>query len=158
MTPIPTYTTGESNLPGALERLRSHLTDFPNRLNRYSVEEITAKATGKWSQKEVVGHLIDSAVNNLKRFTDAQISGVPYTVQPYDQDQLVRVNQYQQLPMAHLLTLWQALNAQILFVIGHTPENTLRNSILLSDGSPATLTWLIEDYIAHMEHHFKTLF
>jgi hypothetical protein len=30
---------------------------------------------GKWSRKEIIGHLIDSALNNTQRFTRAQIVG-----------------------------------------------------------------------------------
>ena len=153
----PTYATADSNLPDALKRLQSHLADFPNLMGRFPEDDLAARAPGKWSKKEVLGHLIDSAVNNLKRCTEAQFAPQPYAVQRYDQDQLVAVNQYQQLPLPHLLTLWQALNAQILYVVSHIPENTLSNSIILSNGSQVTLSWLIEDYIAHMEHHFRTL-
>jgi hypothetical protein len=31
-----------------------------------------ARAPGKWSRKEIVGHLIDSAANNHARFVKAQ--------------------------------------------------------------------------------------
>ena len=30
--------------------------------------------TNKWSKKEILGHLIDSAINNLQRFTEIQYS------------------------------------------------------------------------------------
>ena len=49
----------------------------------------------KWSKKEILGHLIDSAVNNLQRFTEIQFQDKPYPIQKYDQDQLVIANDYQ---------------------------------------------------------------
>ncbi|GAA4450270.1 hypothetical protein GCM10023189_10620 [Nibrella saemangeumensis] len=157
MNQITTYTAADSNLPAALTWLRARLSDVPERLSRFSDEELTLKLAGKWSKKEALGHLIDSAVNNLKRITEVPFSQQPYPILRYDQDNLVLVNQYQQLPLAHLLILWQALNTQILYVVGQLPEQALQNSILLGNGTTSTLSWLIEDYIAHMEHHLKTL-
>ena len=126
---------------------------------RFSEAELTEKDTGKWSRKEILGHLIDSAINNLKRFTDAQFTDEPYSVQSYNQNQLVVVNRYQYLPVEHLLALWSSLNTQILFVAEAMPADELTKSIQFqqSDVQTHTLGWLIEDYVAHLEHHLKTL-
>ncbi|WP_420147363.1 DinB family protein [Spirosoma sp.] len=143
----------------ALNRLRNHIADVPSRVVLRSAAELTKKMRGKWSRKEILGHLIDSAVNNLKRFTDAQFADGPYPIQPYRQDELVRVNHYQELPLAHLLTLWQSLNTQILYVAEATPAEALAQPVHIntSDVKEYTLGWLIEDYVAHLEHHLKTL-
>src|ERR1700741_3098238 len=61
-------------------------------------------APGKWSRQQVLGHLIDSALNNLKRFTEAQVKEQPYEIIAYPQDGLVATNHYQDLPIQHLLT------------------------------------------------------
>lgn len=121
--------------------------------------ELTQKSPDKWSRQEILGHLIDSALNNLKRFTEAQFASAPYSVQPYDQNQLVVVNRYQDLPLNHLLTLWQSLNSQIVYVAETIPPETLSQPIYLGSSSPAncTLQWLIDDYVNHLEHHLKTL-
>ena len=126
---------------------------------RFSEAELTEKDTGKWSRKEILGHLIDSAINNLKRFTDAQFTDEPFSVQSYNQNQLVVVNRYQYLPVEHLLALWSSLNTQILFVAEAMPTDELTKSIQFqqSDVQTHTLGWLIEDYVAHLEHHLKTL-
>lgn len=143
----------------ALHRLRNHITEVPTRLATQSATELTRKAAEKWSRKEILGHLIDSAINNLKRFTDAQFADGPYQVQPYNQNQLVIVNQYQQLPLEHLVTLWQSLNTQIIYAAEAIPVETLAQPIRLvtTDDTGHTLAWLIEDYVLHLEHHLKTL-
>ena len=42
---------------------------LPDKLKQLSTEEFTFKPQpGKWSWKEIVGHLIDSAANNHQRF------------------------------------------------------------------------------------------
>jgi hypothetical protein len=153
------YAQPTGTITDSLARLLDHIKYVPEKLMRFSEAELTEKDTGKWSRKEILGHLIDSAINNLKRFTDAQFTDEPYSVQSYNQNQLVVVNRYQYLPVEHLLALWSSLNTQILFVAEAMPTDELTKSIQFqqSDVQTHTLGWLIEDYVAHLEHHLKTL-
>jgi hypothetical protein len=116
-------------------------------------------APGKWSRQEILGHLIDSAINNLKRFTEIQFLPQPYTVQSYQQEQLVFVNNYQRLPLEHLLNLWQALNRQILYVAQQIPQERLLFPVnpQYDNNEMKNLEWIITDYVAHMEHHFRQI-
>ncbi|GAB4046962.1 DinB family protein [Spirosoma litoris] len=146
-------------LSSALDRLRAYIYEVPDQLSALSESELTQHAPGKWSRKEILGHLIDSAINNLKRFTDAQFADGPYFILPYNQNKLVVVNQYQQLPVTHLLTLWVSLNTQILYIVDAIPSDTLTNPVQINSNTVnKSLAWLIEDYILHLEHHLKTLF
>lgn len=153
------YAQSTGSITDALNRLRSHIADVPARLGTLSEAELTQHAPGKWSKKEILGHLIDSGINNLKRFTDAQFSAEPYRLQPYDQNSLVLVNQYQRLPVTHLLDLWCHINTQISYVAEAIPTDKLNTVIRFADPDAAnkTLGWLIDDYVAHLEHHLKTL-
>ncbi len=122
-------------------------------------ELLQPPAPGKWSRQQVLGHLIDSAVNNLKRFTDAQFLDKPYIIIGYKQDGLMQVNNYQQLPLQHLLTLWQALNQQIIFVVMNITADKLAIEVQpqYNQTGKQTLAWLICDYVAHMEHHLRAM-
>lgn len=145
----------------SMDRLEKHIQDFPLKMKKFSLEELLhRKAEGKWSKKEILGHLIDSAINNLKRFTDAQYSPLPYEMVKYQQVDLVAINDYQNLPLEHLLGLWQSLNRQIVFVVRTMDEEKLNYSVdpQFENGELKTLGWLIVDYVAHMEHHFKQIF
>ena len=102
------YSQPTDSVADALIRLRTHIAGVPPHLLALAGPELTECAPGKWSRQEILGHLIDSAINNLKRFTDAQVSKGPYQLQPYDQNALVGINQYQSLSLTHLLTLWTA--------------------------------------------------
>ncbi len=117
MWPDLHYTTADSTLERATYRLTQHIEDVPARLSDLSEDEWQAKLPRKWSKKELLGHLVDSALNNLKRFTEAQFGPEPYTFASYRQNELVLANAYQHLPVEHLLTLWQSLNRQIVYVI-----------------------------------------
>ncbi|MCL9804505.1 DinB family protein [Flavobacterium amniphilum] len=112
----------------------------------------------KWSKSEVMGHLIDSAINNLRRFTESQFSEKPYLVTAYNQDELVRVNKYQKKKFEDLLKLWCQLNKQIAFILKDVSEEQLKTKINLYDLSICDLEFLIEDYITHMRHHLKQIF
>ena len=154
------YAQPTGSITDARHRLQHYIEQLPGRLSAFSETELMQQAPGKWSRKEILGHLIDSAVNNLKRFTDAQFAGEVYHIQGYDQTRLVVANRYQALPLSHLLALWSALNTQILYVTEAIPGETLARHVqfgVTETAEKQTLGWLIEDYIAHLEHHLKTL-
>jgi hypothetical protein len=112
----------------------------------------------KWSKSEILGHLIDSAINNLRRFTESQFSENPYLVTAYNQDELVKVNKYQSRKFDDLLKLWCRLNKHIAFILKDISEDQLETKINLYDLSICDLEFLIEDYITHMKHHLKQIF
>ena len=147
------------NLQTAIQQLEKHISEVPDRFKKLSEEVILKKpAPGKWSKQEILGHLIDSAINNLKRFTDAQCFPQPYKVIRYSQDDLVILNRYQLLPLEHLLPLWIALNQQIVYVVSNIPDDKLAYTIITPSGDSKTLEWLAIDYVEHMEHHLGQIF
>ena len=151
----------EVDTNAAMHQLEKYVESFPDMLKIFSSEELLKKPTpGKWSKQEILGHLIDSAVNNLKRFTEIQFLPQPYTVISYQQNELVVVNNYQDIPLNHLLDLWQSLNKQIVFVVKNIPGNKLNYPVdpQYENKEMKTLGWIICDYVAHMEHHFKQIF
>lgn len=155
------YVENSVDVPGSIDRLEKHIITFPAGIKQVATLELLNRPMeGKWSKKEILGHLIDSAVNNLKRFTEIQILPQPYKVIAYKQAELVMVNDYQNLPLDHLLDLWQALNNQIVFVVKNIPGEKLDYPVdpQYENGEFKTLGWIIADYVAHMEHHFKQIF
>ena len=109
---------------------------------------------GKWSTKEVVGHLTDSAINNLARIVRMQISSE--ALPGYMQEAWVQLQHYRQREWAEVLGLWFALNEHLIWTIRHIPQPTLALPGVVAGGS-VTLGFVIEDYIAHMEHHLSSL-
>jgi hypothetical protein len=110
---------------------------------------------GKWSAKQVVGHLIDSAVNNLGRIVRMQIEP-DVSLFGYDQRGWVSSQHYAEREWVQVLALWFALNEQVAWTIGHVELARLANEGEV-EGDRVTLGFLIEDYIAHMEHHLRAL-
>jgi len=146
------------NVDSGMKRLEVHIEEVPVLFKGFTDKELLQKpAPGKWSKKEILGHLIDSAINNLKRFTEAQFLPQPYEVVSYQQVELVDVNHYQELPIEHLIALWTVLNRQIVFVVQHIPANKLDYAVdpKYDNGEMKSLGWIICDYVSHMEHHLK---
>lgn len=108
----------------------------------------------KWSKKEIVGHLIDSALNNIQRFIRVQYENNPAIA--YEQDTWVRLNGYQQTDLTSLFDLWLLLNERIMMIIGRIPEDALERTCLVK-GKEYSLEWLISDYIRHLEHHLNQI-
>ena len=122
-------------------------------------------APGKWSAKEIVGHLVDSASNNHQRFVRAQFQE-DLVFPGYEQDEWVVVQRYQDAPWQDLLTLWREYNLHIARVIEAIPletrirEHTRHNLHErawqpIPRDRPATLDYFMRDYVGHLHHHLR---
>ncbi|CAD5283634.1 MULTISPECIES: DinB family protein [unclassified Imperialibacter] len=111
----------------------------------------------KWSKKEILGHLIDSAQNNLRRFIVSQHE--PDNKIIYHQDEWVLHQNYQSADINELQQLWLLINKQLVRTVRNIPASALKNTC--NTGKEAvelhSLEFLIEDYHAHMLHHLKQI-
>lgn len=141
-----------------MERLDDLLASGQDYFSQESESVINHKPNPeKWSKKEILGHLIDSGINNLQRFTEIQFSTQPYKLRVYNQDELVKANNYQNSTIVEILEFWLAINKRIKFLIGHQTETTLNYKVDLYNGEQCDLRFLIIDYIDHMEHHLHQI-
>jgi DinB superfamily len=113
------------------------------------------RTAGKWSPKEILGHLIDSACNNHRRMVKMQIqSGLSFD--GYEQDAWVSLQSYQQRSWIDIVNLWQAYNLHLGHVITQISPEALANTGLFGE-QIVTLEFLANDYIAHLEHHLAQI-
>ena len=121
------------------------------------------RVEGKWSRKQIIGHLIDSAANNHSRFVRAQFND-ELVFAGYEQEAWVDSQQYQEKDWNELVQLWKLYNRHILHIMKVTPEEArmkLRSkhnlhviaSDKLSPDEPVTLDWFMRDYVDHMKKH-----
>ena len=136
------------------ERLLNENVNYFPTIDSIILEE---RKPGKWSKKEVLGHLVDSAVHNLVRFTEINYLEKPYRHRPYNQINLVNLNQYQTKEINELTQLWFSLNKQILRIMKSVDEEALDYKIILSDESIIDLRFLMTDYVEHLEHHINQI-
>ncbi|MCZ8518527.1 MULTISPECIES: DinB family protein [Paenibacillus] len=141
-----------------IDTLQYWIDRLPLELGQLSEDECTARPLpGKWSKKEIVGHLCDSALTNLQRLVRVQYEPQPYTILKYDPDQWVRIMGYQAMPTSDILALWIRLNRQMVQVIGSFPAEALLYPCDAGGGKQVTAAYIIEDYAAHLEHHIHRI-
>ncbi|AWH85916.1 DinB family protein [Flavobacterium album] len=139
-----------------LNRLQHLITTLPEKLLAIPEVEFSHKPTSdKWSKKEIIGHLIDSATNNQHRFVRAQFEDAPKIT--YQQDNWVASSRYNEMEGKHVIAFWQMYNRHLIEVVKRIPEADMQRECNNGGENNVTLAWLIEDYIKHMEHHLKQM-
>jgi len=111
---------------------------------------------GGWSQKQLIGHLIDSASNNHQRFVRAALQQ-SLEFPGYDQEGNMKVQAVQEAEWLLLVTLWAAYNRYLAHVIAHLPPEKLDTVCRIGAGDPVTLRFVAADYLRHMLHHLKQI-
>ena len=134
--------------------LKSVIHSYAKKLGDLSEEDFSAMpGHGKWSKKEELGHLLDSAHTNLRRFVVAQYESEPKIV--YEQELWVQKCAYQQQPTAPIISFWILLNEQICSVLASMPVEMQER--LCDTGKHKKelhpLSWLAQDYVKHILHH-----
>ena len=109
-----------------------------------------------WTKGELLGHLIDSAVNNQQRFTRAMIEE-KLVFPSYPQIEMVRVQRYREAPVGLLIELWSNLNRYIAHLLLQIPPAKLGTRCVIGENPESTLELVALDYVAHLEHHLKQL-
>ncbi|WP_232697187.1 DinB family protein [Brevibacillus daliensis] len=142
-----------------VSNLEALLQSVPRRFRKFDHDEIIQpRPEGKWSRLQILGHLCDSAINNLSRFIQLQCQIEPLVIIPYNQEIWVEAQQYIDAPSEDVIALWLSLNQSVVRVISNLSDTNLSRTCQLPDGSVVTLAWLIQDYYEHMEHHLRQVF
>jgi hypothetical protein len=141
----------------AIERLRFAVPTLPGVLAGFSEAESEQRPSPeRWTKKEVLGHLIDSAANNHQRFVRDQIaSGQDFP--GYEQEQWVRIQSYRSARWSDLIDLWRAYNTHLLHVIGCMTEEGWCAICRVGGGAEVTLAGLFIVYIDRLEHHLRKM-
>jgi len=138
------------------ERLMRVVTEAKDWLVQLSDAQASIpEREGKWSVKQVVGHLTDSAVNNLGRIVKMQIAA-GHRMPGYEQEEWVALQHYQEREWKRVVQLWVVLNWQVAWTIANVDKTKLGQTGFVGE-TEWTLGYLIEDYIAHVEHHLRLM-
>lgn len=110
------------------------------------------ESPGRWSKKEILGHLIDSASNNHQRIVRAaQNSAMEFP--PYSQTQWVNVQHYAEMEWNDLVELFCAYNMHLSRIIGFLPQGVFKNPCNIGRDDSVPLQFIVEDYLRHLTHH-----
>lgn len=138
-----------------IKRLEYLTEIIPNLLYEIGEENFSFKISEeKWSKKEIIGHLIDSATNNHQRFVRGQFESNPEI--SYNQNKWNEFSFYQQIEAEQIISFWTIYNKQIIEIIKRIPKENLEKQIKIGNNI-LTLEFLIFDYVEHLEHHLKQI-
>jgi hypothetical protein len=155
-------------MPAYIQDLKDTVLDAFQNLTLIEEDKVKQSLTeGKWSIKEIIGHLIDSASNNHQRFVRAQ-STSSLTFEGYDQDAWVASQNYQEANWHELLILWRGFNLQIAHLMEQTPEDIRKQARnihnlhqiafhTVPEDLPTSLDYFMGDYVLHLKHHLKQI-
>ena len=124
-------------------------------------------APGKWSPREIIGHLVDSASNNHQRFVRMRDRD-DLVVDGYEQDVWVESQRYAEAPWVELVLLWLTYNRHLARLMAATPpadRDRVRkvHNLHLRAFRPVpvdrdvTLAYFMNDYVDHLEHHLAQI-
>ena len=124
-------------------------------------------APGKWSPREIIGHLVDSASNNHQRFVRMR-EREDLVVDGYEQDDWVASQHYAEAPWPELLLLWLTYNRHLARLMAATPATDrdrarsvhnlhLRAFRPVPADRDVTLAYFMNDYVEHLEHHLAQI-
>ncbi|HZE83654.1 MAG TPA: DinB family protein [Puia sp.] len=143
-------------MQATIELLQKIPGNYSGRMRSIPEEDFAYKPfPEKWSKKEILGHLVDSAQNNIRRFVVAQYEETPTIT--YNQDKWVNIAGYQHYPVKDLLTLWELLNRHIGQVLANTPAEAAQRKCGAGGADAHTIEWLAADYCNHLLHHLHQI-
>jgi hypothetical protein len=138
-----------------LTLLQALLDHVPARLEKIpSAKSEVKSSSSRWSPRQELGHLLDSAANNHQRIVRAQLEAQP-AMPGYEGDRWVELHDYQGRDWNELIGLWKALNRQLLAAALAVPNSAWSRTCTIGDSKPLTLKFVFEDYIEHMMHHLQ---
>jgi hypothetical protein len=140
-----------------IARLEELLKTVPQRLADIPDDDAALKpAPNRWSKKELLGHLIDSAANNHQRFVRAQ--STPHLEFPgYEQEFWVATQAYATESWPDLVNLWLLLNRHLLHVVKAMPAEVLSHECVIGGRPAVTLEAMAADYLRHVDKHLAQL-
>lgn len=110
----------------------------------------------EWSKQEILGHLIDSALNNLQRFVRGAYNAAD-NFPPYDQNRWVEIQDYNERDWSELIDMWVLCNNHLCQLLVRLPEKVFQNTCNIGKDSPVTLEFIMEDYLRHLKMHMDQI-
>lgn len=152
------YTFGEEHPQYTVAgELKALVTEWEQLLATVSdMQAAVRPKVGKWSIKEILGHLVDSAINNNVRIIRAQQISL-LQIPGYDQEFWGKGQAWQFMNWQNLIKLWTIFNEHLVLTIRTIPTEVLQHTVKVNENEPVTLSYLIVDYVIHMKHHLSQI-
>jgi len=157
-----------NSFPQFLDEFEQTIESTTTRLLSLTEEQTRLHKEDKWTRKQILGHLIDSAANNHQRFVRAQFNNA-LVFPGYEQERWVDVQHYNDEDWSQLVQLWKLYNLHLAHLASFISPEILRGERTehnldviawqpVDKRETATLEYFIRDYAGHMRHHLNQIF
>lgn len=114
------------------------------------------------SVKQIAGHMIDSASNNLHRIIHLQYNETPLVFPNYatcgNNDRWIALQNYQEEDWALITQLWKYLHLHLVHVIENINVDKLDNTWIAANDTEISLRDMVNDFPRHMRLHLDEIF
>lgn len=111
--------------------------------------------------KQIIGHLVDSASNNIHRIIHLQYQQSPLIFPDYanlgKNDVWIAIQDYQEKDWNNLVQLWKYINIHIAYVIQNVNIEKLENEWISALNQKITLKAMIIDFPRHLKLHLNEI-
>ncbi len=155
--------------------MQQYVSELKEAVDKAAPQLLSLRDTGKprgpeadsWSRAEILGHLIDSAANNHRRFVIGQLED-NLVFPGYQQNGWVSVQRYSEAPWDDLVTLWASYNRHLARVMEAVPEEARMKKYQMhsfdkiawkpvDEAEATTLDYLMKDYVDHLKNHLNQI-
>jgi hypothetical protein len=147
---------GQVNETDVMAVLRSEIDDLDVLLNRVPAEKETyAYAEGKWTIREIVGHLIDGErVFGYRAFCIAR--GETQNLPGYEQDDYLRTAPYNNIDLEDLLSELRLVRLSNIAMF-RTLDEAAWSRVGIANGNEVTVRAIAFIMAGHLRHHMNVL-
>jgi len=111
--------------------------------------------------KQIVGHMVDSASNNIHRVVHLQYQPSPLIFPCYashgNNDRWIAIQNYQEEDWHELVQLWKYSNLHFAHVIKNLNPEKLENVWISGSNQEVSLKAMVIDYLQHFKLHLDEI-
>jgi hypothetical protein len=138
------------------------IEEWESKLSELSSDVITERKNSQNRNiKQILGHLIDSASNNIHRYVHFQYRESPLEFPNYasegNNDRWIAIQQYQAEDWEKMIRLWIYINYHLIHVIRHINPEKLDNVWIAAPGRHISLKDMVTEYLRHLKLHLAEI-
>lgn len=108
--------------------------------------------------RQILGHLVDSAVNNHHRIVRLQYTdNLEFPDYRQDNDRWISIQNYQEEDWEQIVSFWRLYNIHMAHIIKYVDKDCLHHTWHDFEGTQETLATIIEGYLWHLNLHLKEI-
>ncbi len=142
--------------------LAQSVTEWEKKFDSLSEEQISAPRNRQNRNiRQIIGHMVDSASNNIHRVVHLQYQETPLEFPNYatygNNDHWIAIQNYETEKWNDLVQLWKYTNLHLAHVIQNINPDKLENEWLADKDVKVSLKEMVEDFMPHFWLHISEI-